>query len=256
MTILAQSLMDINQYLPSVSIDCVLFGFHVDELKVLLLKMKESDGWMLPGGFVALDQDLNTEAGTVLKRRTGLENIFLRQFYVFGSVNRSEKDHIDHLLAKKIVQSEVAQWFEQRFISVGYYALVEYSKVTAPTPDHITDACKWMPLTDLPRLLLDHAQIIEKAHETLKKELYSQPIGLNLLPEEFTMTELQSLYETILQRSIDRRNFRRKMLSLGVLKDTDRRRTGLGHRAPILYTFDEEQYSKALEAGFQASGFF
>ena len=246
-----------EKYLPSISVDCVIFGFHKDELNVLLLKMKESEGWMLPGGFVAKDQDLNAEASTVLKRRTGLENIFLRQFYVFGNLDRAqETGHIDRLLNKKIIDSDIASWFEQRFISVGYYALVEYSEVLEPVRDYISDECSWVPILDLPPLLLDHKTIIEKAHETLKKELYSQPIGLNLLPDEFTMTELQSLYETILQRTIDRRNFRRKMLSMKVLKDTGKRRTGLGHRAPILYTFDQEAYQAALDNGFQSSAFF
>lgn len=245
-----------QKFLSSISIDCVIFGFHSNELKVLLLKMKESDGWMLPGGFVGLDQDLNKEASTVLEYRTGLADIFLRQFYVFGNVARAKTDHIDHLLAKGAIDPKAAKWFEQRFVSIGYYALVEYSKVKEPRLDYISEACTWMPMNDLPPLLLDHGEILDKAYETLKKELYTQPIGLNLLPEEFTMTELQSLYETILQRTIDRRNFRRKMLSMKVLEDTGKRRTGLGHRSPILYTFDRAAYQTALEKGFQASAFF
>ena len=248
--------MDPKSFLPSVSVDCVIFGFHANELKVLLLKLKEVEEWMLPGGFVNRDQDLNTGAGTVLQQRTGLENIFLRQFYVFGDVARNKVPHIDRLLAQGLIDTEQAEWFQQRFISVGYYALVEYSKVTAPTPDAFSESCTWVSMAAIPPLLLDHKAILHRAYDTLKKELNSQPIGLNLLPEEFTMTELQSLYETILQRKIDRRNFRRKMLSMNVLKDTNKRRTGLGHRAPIIYTFDREQYARALEMGFQASSLF
>lgn len=243
-------------YLPGISIDCVIFGFHSNELKVLLLKMKESDGWMLPGGFVSLDQDLNKEASTVLEYRTGLADIFLRQFYVFGDVARVKTDYLERLVKKGVIAAEAMAWLKQRFVSIGYYALVAYSKVKEPRLDHLSEACTWMPIKELPPLLLDHAEILDKAYETLKKEVYTQPIGLNLLPEEFTMTELQSLYETILQRTIDRRNFRRKMLSMKVLKDTGKRRTGLGHRAPILYTFDQVAYQTALEKGFQASAFF
>jgi hypothetical protein len=248
--------MNWNEFLPGVSVDCVVFGFHEQELKVLLLRLKEVHKWALPGGFVNLGKDIDAEAETVLRARTGLSDIFLQQFQVFGRADRSGTEHVDALLAKGLLPQAAQAWFAQRFVSVGYYALVEYSQVQAPRPDALSETAGWLPMEDLPSLVLDHREIIQRAYAHLKKALQHQPVGLNLLPEEFTMPELQALYETILQRSLDRRNFRRRMLGYGILEDTGRRRTGLGHKAPILYRFLEARYTELLEAGFQSSGLF
>ena len=238
--------MNRSNYLPSVSIDCVILGFHDNELRVLLLKIKNQDSWALPGGFVELSQDLDLAATAVLKRRTGLQDIFLKQFQVFGAADRTHVETVDKMVADGILLEESRAWFAQRFISVGYYALVEYSKVIKPQPDHTSERCEWVPINDLPPMIIDHAKIIQKAHITLKKELNYQPIGLNLLPEEFTIPELQALYETILMRKLDRRNFRRKILTYGILTDTGKCRMGAQNRAPIIYTFDEKEYQKVL----------
>lgn len=238
--------MNRSNYLPSVSIDCVILGFHDNELRVLLLKIKNLETWALPGGFVEVDQDLDLAAIAVLKKRTGLENIFLKQFKVFGAADRSQVETVDKMVKDGILDEASRPWFAQRFISVGYYALVEYSKVIKPQPDYTSERCEWVPINDLPPMIIDHAEIIQKAHITLKKELNYQPIGLNLLPEEFTIPELQALYETILMRKLDRRNFRRKILTYGILIDTGQRRMGAQNRAPIIYKFDEEEYQKVL----------
>ncbi len=237
---------------PGLSIDCVIFGFHENELKVLLLKLKKLDRWALPGGFVAEGQDVDKEAARVLKNRTGLENIFLHQFYLFGDVSRSDSKHIQEMVREKVLDQEEYLWFQQRFVTVGYYALVEYSKVQEPTPDHISELCEWCPLQQLPELILDHRQIIDRAHQTLKKELNNQPVGLNLLPDQFTMPELQALYETLLEKELDRRNFRRKMLSFDILIATNKRRRGGAHKAPMLYEFDKEKYERAMQAGLSS----
>lgn len=247
--------MDRSNYLPSVSIDCVILGFHDNELRVLLLKIKNLDIWALPGGFVELSQDLDLAATAVLKRRTGLEDIFLKQFKVFGAADRTQVETVDKMVADGILLEESRAWFAQRFISVGYYALVEYSKVIKPQPDFTSEACEWVPINDLPSMIIDHSEIIQKAHLTLKKELNYQPIGLNLLPDEFTIPELQALYETILMRKLDRRNFRRKILTYGILTETGKRRMGAQNRAPIIYKFDEEEYQKVLARELE-SGIF
>lgn len=236
---------------PGLSIDCVIFGFHDNELKVLLLKMKHMDKWALPGGFVEKDQDVDDEAIRVLKQRTGLENIFLQQFHLFGQANRSQPDHAELLVNKNVIPPALKAWFEQRFVTIGYYALVEYSQVQDPKPDLTSDFCEWCSLSELPPLMLDHKEIIDKAHYTLKKELNYQPIGLNLLAEEFTMPELQTLYEIILEKQLDRRNFRRKMLSYDILIDTKKHRMGGAHKAPLLYKFDKEKYKKAISGGLK-----
>ncbi len=248
--------MDFSIYLPSVSLDCVIFSFHQQSLKVILLKMRGIDRWALPGGFIAQDQDLNAGASEVLKLRTGLENIFLRQFHVFGAQDRTGPEHVRLLVKQKILTQKEATWFLQRFISIGYYALVNYEEVLEPRPDEISEACSWVELDAVPQLVLDHEQILAKALEHLRKDLHYQPIGLNLLPEEFTLPELQTLYEKIIGKKLDRRNFRRKMLSHKILIDTQKRRTGLGHKAPILYKFDKTKYLEALDRGFQSSEFY
>ena len=237
---------------PGLSVDCVIFGFHENELKVLMLKLKKMGKWALPGGFVDRDKDVDTEANNVLKRRTGIENIFLHQFHLFGRVDRNRPNHASNLLDNRLIDSKFKSWFEQRFITVGYYALVEYANVQAPKPDPISEKCEWLPITELPELILDHRQIIVKAHETLKKELNHQPIGLNLLPEKFTMPELQALYETVLEKKLDRRNFRRKMLSYDILIQTNERRLGGAHKAPTLYQFDKLKYKQAIDGGLKS----
>lgn len=246
------TLLRTNSLLPSVAIDCVVFGFHDNELKVLLLKLKNVDLWALPGGFVHHDVDLEMEAHNVLEIRTGLNDIFLKQFYTFGSIERNDPSHPHMLVDKKIIDKELFDWFNQRFISIGFYALVEYSQVKEPVPGPISEACEWCSVNDLPPLMLDHQHILETAYETLKKELNNQPIGLNLLPKRFTIPELQSLYETILGKKLDRRNFRRKIMSFDILVSTNERRTGVAHKAPLLYEFDEEKYRKANEAGLSS----
>jgi 8-oxo-dGTP diphosphatase len=248
--------MNMRKFMSSVSLDCVVFGFHEVELKVLLLRLKELEQWSLPGGFIDLEVDVDTAARAVLQDRTGLTDIFLQQFHVFGRADRSGTAHIDALMAKGLMPAAAKSWFSQRFVSIGYYALVEYSKVRVPRPDAVSEAAEWVSLQDLPPLILDHQQIISCAYAHLKQALQHQPVGLNLLPDEFTMPELQALYETILQRSLDRRNFRRRMLGYGILEDTGMRRTGRGHKSPILYRFAQARYTELLEAGFQSSGLF
>ena len=238
-----------ESFTPSLAIDCVVFGFHENELKVLLLKLTGVDLWALPGGFVHNDKDIDEAAIETLRIRTGLTDIFLRQFHTFGSIERNDPSHPNFLIEKGLISKDLFDWFNQRFVSIGYYALVEFSQVKEPVPGPISEACEWCSLNDLPTLMLDHKAILDKAYKALKKELSHQPVGLNLLPKQFTMSELQALYETILDRQLDRRNFRRKILSYGILKDTKKFRTGVAHKAPALYEFDVKAYQKANDAG-------
>lgn len=242
----------VEQFQPGLSVDCVIFGFHEDELKILLMKLKNLEKWTLPGGFVDRAKDIEQQAAFVLKQRTGLDHIFLQQFHIFGDLARNDSEHVRQLVEKQIIPVEWRSWFEQRFVTVGYYALVEYSKVQKPTPDDISERCEWCSIKAIPELILDHRKIIDRAHQTLKKELNTQPIGLNLLPEYFTMPELQALYETVLEKKLDRRNFSRKMLSYDILITTSERRTGSPHKAPRLYKFDLDKYRQAMEAGLRS----
>lgn len=233
-----------EQYLPHLSVDCVVFGFHENGLKVLLLKMKHRNEWALPGGFILRHEPVEAAATRVLQERTGLEQIFLQQFHVFSDPGRSEGNTGNSGGAAQ------AAWFAQRFITIGFYALVPFDKVK-PHPDEISEACTWWDLTEVGSLLLDHNQILKKALEALRLQLHYQPVGINLLPQKFTMPQLQKLYETILGRTLDRRNFQRKMLDFGILERLEERKTGVAHKAPYFYRFNKQRYKQALMEGLE-----
>lgn len=228
-------------YVPHISVDTVIFGFNGDQLKVLLLKMKFNQQWFLPGGYMKKEENLESAAKRILKERTQLSDIFLQEFSVFSEFNRSEKtfeDFPDNL------------WHKKRFISVGYYALVNHKDVS-PIGDELSESCDWIFLDELENynITMDHKKIIEKALNTLREQISYKPIGLNLLPEKFTLPELQKLYEAILGRNLNRGNFYRKIKNIGILKKLDEQRKGGAHKAPDLYIFDQENYFKALESG-------
>jgi 8-oxo-dGTP diphosphatase len=239
-----------NACLPHISLDCAVFGWHANELKILLLKMKGLDKLALPGGFVLREETLEEAAIRTLKERTGLENIFLQQYHVFSDPQRSDPKNRAEDLKKVGVDPEMASWFEQRFISVGFYSLVDFTKVE-PRPDPFSETCSWYNLEDRGPLMLDHDEILQTALVALRTHLNYQPIGYNLLPRKFTMPELQKLYETILDQKLDRRNFQRKLFSYGILRNLDEKRTGVAHKAPYLYSFDLRQYQKALKLGLK-----
>lgn len=225
-----------------------MFGFHENQLKVLLLRMKKTGEWALPGGFVQHDESMEVAASRVLNERTGLDRIFLRQFNVFSDPQRSKNNPAIADLLDAGVAFPDQEWFGQRFISVGFYALVEFSEVQ-PTPDVLSDVCEWTNLEDIGHLMMDHNKIVDKALETLRLQLSFQPIGYNLLPEKFTMSELRRLYETILGKDLDRRNFQRKMLAYNILDRLDEVRQGAAHKAPGLYRFNVHKYQQALSEG-------
>ena len=229
-------------YLPNLSIDCVIFGFHDASLKVLVLKMKKKNLWALPGGYILKQENINEAAKRILKQRTGAENIYLQQFRVFGDLNRSEGFFDD---------SDDKLWNKQRFISIGFYALVDYSKVNLIV-DELSDACEWRSIDELPDFMMDHRAIFDKALIKLRKQLNDKPIGYNLLSEKFTMPELQKLYEIILGQKLNRGNFYRKMLRYDILIKLDESRKGGAHKAPDLYQFDLDKYGKALKEGLNS----
>ncbi|MDV6170341.1 NUDIX domain-containing protein [Flavobacterium sp. DG1-102-2] len=231
-----------KEFMPSVSIDCVVFGFNDGALKVLLLKLKGQDLWSLPGGYMGKEEDVNTAAGRILFERTGAQNIFLEQFNVFTSLNRSEgffKDYPDTL------------WHKQRFLSIGCYALVDYTTVELVT-DELSSVTEWCDINSIPEMMMDHRQIFDEALITLRRQLNYKPIGYNLLQDEFTMPELQKLYEIILGKKLNRGNFYRKMTAYDILDKMDEPRKGGGaHKAPNLYKFNTEKYQAALKDGLK-----
>ncbi|AFK02375.1 NUDIX hydrolase [Emticicia oligotrophica DSM 17448] len=222
--------------LPSVSIDCVIFGFSNNQLKILLLKFKNTDFYALPGGFISIEEDLSDAALRVLEERTGLRDIYLEQFYVFGSKDRRYDQTHQKIMEGNGIILKPNHFLLDRFISIGYYALIDFSKAN-PAPDDLSDSCEWYDLDKVPSLVFDHNQILQKALETLRSDLDTKLVGFNLLPETFTINEIQRLYETILGEKLVRSNFQRKILSLGILERIEKKMTGAANKAPYVYRF-------------------
>lgn len=223
-------------YIKGIAIDAVIFGFHDDQLKVLLIEYKKTGLFALPGGFIGEQENLNDAAKRVVSERTGLGNLYLDQFYVFGDYSRFNSEPFKTVLQANGIMPPEEHWLLQRFISIGYYALVDFI-MTRPKPAAIFDSCEWYELNKMPELIQDHSEIVQKALAALQANLDKQLIGFNLLPREFTMGDLQKLYETILGKKLLRSAFQRKMLSLGILERLAKKWTGGAHKAPFLYRF-------------------
>ena len=217
---------------PAVTVDCVVFGYEAQapSLKVLLIKRKLppfEGSWALPGGFVQIDESVEAAARRELTEETGVENVFLEQLYTFGAVERDPRD---------------------RVISVAYYALVSLQRYQLQAATDASDA-QWFNLSALPQLEFDHASIIDCAVARLRGKIRYEPIGFELLPEPFTLSQLQQLYEQILEKEIDKRNFRKKLLKTNLLVDTEKKESGVAHRAAKLYRFDRKRYQSLKQGG-------
>jgi ADP-ribose pyrophosphatase YjhB (NUDIX family) len=242
-----------QRYLPHLSIDCVVFGYHDQQLKILLIRYHGQEHWSLPGGYVERQEGLTAAAHRILTEKTQLANLYLQQFYVFGDsptrLNRIEiQENHNKAYAKADVAIDEQHWLSKRTLSVGYYALVDYHEVTI-TPEFLVVDYAWVDINEVPPLNYDHNEIIDKALLTLRSQLYQQSVGYNLLPEKFTLSEIHALYEAIMGKQFDRRNFRKKMVALGVIRQLDERRKIGPHRSPYLYDFNMENASKLQEAG-------
>lgn len=236
-------------YLKHLSLDCVIFGYHEHQLKILLLKHKGGN-WSLAGGFIKIEEPLQDAAARILKERTGLDKLFLQQFQTFGQPGRSVRTPEEIAALSAIAKAPIkpGHWLLERTLSLGYYAVTEYSKVT-PIPDYFSERCEWCDIDNLPPMFFDHKQITLEALKALRLQIYHQPIGFNLLPEKFTLPEIHDLYETILGKTLDRRNFPKKLLALGLIKKLDEQKNIGAHRSPYLYKFDKRRYDKALKEG-------
>ena len=231
-----------GDWLSHISVDCVIFGFQEKQLKVLLLKFKNNEVWTLPGGFIGKEEDADEAAKRVLWQRTGLEDIYLQQFHAFGDLKRNigafEKHEEINLAMGR--SKEDLTWLSNRYITIGYYALVEYSKVQVTLND-VSDDSAWMDADQIPPLFLDHNTIVSTGLAHLRASIDTKLAAFNLLPETFTMSELQQVYETILGKPLVRTNFQRKMLSLDILERIEKKYTGGAHKAPYLYRLDKKK---------------
>jgi hypothetical protein len=225
-----------QDFLSHIAFDSVIFGFSKGILKILLMEY-HATGWLaLPGGFVGVIENLEEAVKKGLKERTGLENIYLEQFYTFGNYARFQPQVMKRILEANGHEVTDEHWMLERFISIAYIALIDIEKVTL-TPDRLSDSISWYDIQNLPEMILDHNQIVDKALQNLRNNLDKKLIGGNLLPERFTMNELQLVYESILGEKLRRTTFQRKMLGQEILERHEKLYTGKSHKAPYLYSF-------------------
>lgn len=237
-----------KDYFANITIDCVIFGYHELQLKVLIGKRFGSDGSSFPGGHIGLNETLAGAANRILKDRTSLDHIFLQQFHTFGDSAYRVREFTKYISPEEIDEFTLDNWLFQRTFSVGFYALIDFSKVKIKK-DIFFEDYSWVDINEVPPLMFDHNEMLEKALTSLRNQIYHQPIGYNLLPKKFTLPEIISLYETILNKTLDRRNFPKKLMSLEIITKLDEKRNIGQHRAPFLYKFDKEKYNKALQDG-------
>lgn len=219
----------------ALTVDCVVFGCELEgpdpQLSILLIKRKNEPfrgDWAFPGGFLQVDEAIEDGARRELLEETGIDCPYMEQLFTFGGLERDPRE---------------------RVISIAYFALVNQTDFKVKAATDASDA-KWWPVDSLPELAFDHDQILQTAIERLQGKIRYQPIGFELLPEKFSLSQIQKLYEIILQRDLDKRNFRKKIMALDILVDCKQKQTNVSHRAANLYRFDKKKYERKAKKGF------
>jgi ADP-ribose pyrophosphatase YjhB (NUDIX family) len=213
-----------------VALDCIIFGFDEGELKLLLLKRKfepAKGDWSLMGGFLKGDESLDEGARRILFQLTGLTDIYMEQLQSYGDVNRDPGE---------------------RTISIAFYALIKVDDNDRKLAE--AHGAHWVSINKVPQLIFDHNKMVEKALKTLRNKIVTKPIGFELLPEKFTLPQLQSLYEAINQEQLDKRNFRKRILETGLLDKMDEKERGSSKKGAFYYMFNNEKYRMFAELGF------
>jgi 8-oxo-dGTP diphosphatase len=224
---------------PHVSVDCVIFGFQAGKLKVLLIEREKvpkshlrGHKLKLPGSLISETEDLDISAIRTLKELTGFDNIFLRQFSVFGSPGRlSPPDDLAWL-------RRTSGLMVDRVVTIAYFSLIKIHE------SNITDKIIWLPVDDLPELIFDHNRIIRKALEALRNEIRTEPLCFELLPKKFTIRQMQDLYEAILGERLDNRNFRKKVRPMAFLIALPEKEREVSHKPAQLFRFDKKLYER------------
>lgn len=212
------------------AVDCIIFGFDQEDLKILLIKRNfepEKGKWSLMGGFLKKEENLNMAANRILYQLTGYEQIYMEQLYAFSEVDRDPAE---------------------RTISVAYFALINIKDHDKALIDK--HSAQWFSVTNLPDLIFDHSEMISKAIKRLRYKTSKNPIGFELLPEKFTMRQLQKLYESILGEKLDKRNFIHKINALDILIRLEEKDMNSSRKGSFLYRFDAEKYQQKVQEGF------
>ncbi|MBM3171296.1 MAG: NUDIX hydrolase [Bacteroidetes bacterium] len=238
---------------PRVSVDNVILGFDDENLNVLLIGRSLADGKMddvlaLPGDLIYENENLDMAAQRVLHELTGLTNLFLQQAGAFGDPDRLSKPK-DRAWLKTVRQEP-----EVRVITIAYFTLINMHEF-APQPASFAQSVQWVPIQDIGDLAFDHNQILKTCLSRLQETIAIKPVGFNLLPTKFTLGQLHKLYEAILEKPLDKRNFRRKIQKLGILTHLDEKQAGVPHKPSRFYKFNEIKYRELAETGFDNFGF-
>ena len=225
------------------SVDCVILCFNKKKLQVLLNQFDISEYWQLPGGFMLKEENSDEAAVRILSNRTGLSSVYLKQFHLFSDPKRTifeqNAEYINREAEKGLDIEDVNKWFLQRFISLGYYAFVRQDEAVLTCTKE--DVAKWFDIENLPSLYSDHETIIKTAIENIRAMLPLIPAAQELLPPKFTMGELRKLYEIILGKTMDRRNFQRKILSSETVVQLNEVKNTSPYNPPLLYSFNKEK---------------
>lgn len=234
---------------PNVSVDCVVFGFDVRGLKVLLIERENPDNTagknhQLPGDLIHNDENLDQAAARVLKELTGLNDLYLQQFAAFGDPLRVKREN-DLEWLRSIRKDPDA-----RVVTIGYFSLIKPENFR-PSANSFAKKAEWVSLTLVPELAFDHNLILNSALDALKRKMRVEPIGFELLPKKFTLRQLQSLYEAVLSNEIDKRNFRRKVQSMDFLVPLEEKQRGVSHKPAQLFQFDEQAYRRSFGCSFE-----
>ena len=215
-----------------VAVDCIIFGYDIFEKEIKLLLYKRifdpSKGrWSLAGGFVEPDESLDEAASRILRKLTGLESIYMKQSFAYGETERDPGD---------------------RVISVAYFALITIKDIKKELAEQ--NGVSWLSLSKLPDLIFDHPLMVKRALTDLQNRIKIQPVGFELLPEKFTLVQLQDLYEAIYQRKVDKRNFRKKILSMEITEKLDEKERETSKKGAYYYKFNKDSYERLKQNGF------
>ncbi|AMR33661.1 hypothetical protein A0256_20620 [Mucilaginibacter sp. PAMC 26640] len=239
-----------KEYLRNVVVDNVIFGYHDKELKVLLQRPFATGKWTITGGYIKKTETIDQAAARVALSRTGLKDLYLQQFKSFGDPEKRRDADFNPKQLSQLFGVALADdyWIFDYFVSIGFYTLTEFAEVTVLKGEYESE-CEWWLVKDLPLMMFDHQFLIDEALRALRIHIAHYPIGYELLPGKFTLPEIQSLYETILGKTLDNRNFAKKMMVAGILVKLNETKPIGAHRSPFLYSFDKDKYNEALKDG-------
>lgn len=230
----------LNEFLPTLSVDCVIFGYDEDKLKVLVRREFIPVGeevflmWKFPGNNVKRTETIDDTAARILKEQTGLENIYVKQFMVFSEPDRLKRRMQDYEWVRPRITDD-------RVVTVGFYSLLNVSDVDN---SKLIDDAKWLNAYEIKELMFDHNEIFDEAFKKLRYDLIHEPLVFELLPEKFTLTQMQKLYEAIFNTTYDKRNYRRKVNKMPYLIPLDEIQTGVSHKPARLYSYNRDIYEK------------